>query len=120
MSRKLSTSMPPASKCPVSKARLAISKTLRDEQQEHGESAGRKGAAEEDRIAEHPHLGDRGLADRQERGEHEELAEPDGGAKRQRRDALLAGGDAERDEQANEQREIEHQLESGRRLDHRE
>ena len=39
---------------------------LGHEQEEHGERRGGERAAEEDRIAEHPHLGDGRLADRQQ------------------------------------------------------
>ena len=63
------------------------SEAPRHEQQEHGERRRRECAAEEDRIAEHPHLGDAGLADRQQHRQHEDLDQIDDDADRERADA---------------------------------
>ena len=77
------------------------------------EQAEHQGGAEEFRHAEHPHLGDRSLEQREQEAADGELADIGGDADGERRHGRAGGRDAPGHEQAGDQRDIEQELERG-------
>ena len=62
---KLTSTSPPARRCATSKDRPCISKTSRHEEKQRAQQTEHQGGAEKGRNAEHAHLGDGGLEQRQ-------------------------------------------------------